>query len=177
MKNNFLIISTIIMLATTGCATHKKTPPPIKKDSPESVVFMKAMASAAKDASNALKEMAIVNNAAKLPDLTSNRMRQQTWQANMIPEGLERQVSIDQMMSVSQFVRFVQSLVKRDDYHVLLLGRTPIPEPILDLRDKKMKIIDLLQDVGAQLDVNADLIIIPHRKDKQGLIKVVFRED
>jgi len=131
------------------------------------------MSAAAKDAVSALNKMEKVNNAAKMPELSERKVRQTVWQASAVPDGLGRIISVDKMMTITEFTRFISRIVKHEGYRVVYPRRI-VPDPLIDLRQTQGRIIDILRVAGNQMGDRLDVLITPKKRGRNaGVIELI----
>lgn len=135
--------------------------------------YQLAMAAAAQDAAMALNKMEKINNAAKMPELSERKVRHSVWQANTVPDGLGRIIKVDKMMTITEFTRFIARIVKHEGYRVVYPRRI-VPDPLIDLRQTRGRIIDVLRIAGNQMGDRLDVLITPKKRGhNHGVIELI----
>tara|TARA_Y100000588_G_scaffold341918_1_gene386304 strand:+ start:1248 stop:1787 length:540 start_codon:yes stop_codon:yes gene_type:complete len=171
----FCILSSAVM---SGCASFTeeevvKAPVPTYEPS---VVSEKEVYDtfilAAKNVDESLRIYAEVNNAAKRDELNYEKIRQAQWNAQYVPEGLERPMTITWEGPIRPLI---SQLTKEVDYQVRFIGDLPPVPHTVSVVAKNKPIIEILRDINAKVDGLVDINIFSDSEAKIIEVKYVDR--
>lgn len=146
-----LILGLCAVLSLTGCSRMEGFPKPQLVAEPDPVVAR--LAAAADRAANALDELAAIENTRTPTDIPPL--------VNSAPIELRRAITIDWVGNAEPLV---QQLADRASYEFKLTGQPSAIPLIVTIRVRNQPLIEILRDLGLQLENRATLRVDPETR-------------